>query len=102
MMKSLAVMIAFCFALPAPIATLRSVGDQQTDDSAYFDFWPGSWHRVDGDHIDPEASFVITRGINRSAFDELWRLRGGQERSIDLPGNARMGHLDSTMDVGVD
>jgi hypothetical protein len=82
MMKSLAVMIAFCFALPAPIATLRSVGDQQTDDSAYFDFWPGSWHRVDGDHIDPEASFVITRGINRSAFDEWWRLRGDKNEVL--------------------
>lgn len=58
------------------IILVPAVAPSQSADDRYFDFWPGAWHRVEDGKRDAEPSFVVTHGVNRSAFEESWRLRG--------------------------
>jgi hypothetical protein len=64
------------------VAVAQGRSDQERVDAAYYDFWVGSWYRIDGATTATEPSFVVTRGVNRSAFDESWRLRGDQDEIL--------------------
>jgi hypothetical protein len=49
---------------------------ERTEDSRYFDFWEGDWHRVIDGRVDTSATrFEVRRGVHPAAFEEVWRLR---------------------------
>jgi len=67
------------FAIPA---LLSSAAYAQTDtamaeseDTHYYDFWPGMWVEVvDGRADTSAATFTVRRSIHPAAFEEEWRL----------------------------
>lgn len=53
-----------------------------TADERYYDFWIGSWHRVEAGTREAEPSFIVARGVHASAFEESWRLRGDNGEAL--------------------
>jgi hypothetical protein len=60
----------------APVAAAQTdSGYMQSDDTHYYDFWPGTWIEVIDGVPDTTASrFEVKRSVNPSAFEERWRL----------------------------
>ena len=53
------------------------MGQQVTpDDSTYYDFWEGNWHKVVDGKVDPQPRFQVRRGIYHNAFEEQWKMEG--------------------------
>lgn len=47
----------------------------ESEDTRYFDFWPGTWIEVVEGLPDSSATrFVVRRSVNPAAFEEDWRL----------------------------
>lgn len=52
----------------------------ESDDTHYFDFWPGTWVEVVDGEPDPGATrFTVRRSVHAAAFEEEWRLVYGGE-----------------------
>lgn len=60
-----------------------------SDDTDYFDFWPGTWVEVVHGQPDTSATrFTVRRSVNPAAFVEEWRqvYDGAAHQSIALRG----------------
>lgn len=59
----------------------------ETEDTHYYDFWPGKWVEVVNAQADTSAAtFTVRQGIHSAAFEEDWRLihDGEAHRSVAL------------------
>ncbi len=67
----------FCFALLVIFANKGIAQDQEdTDDSAYYNFWEGDWYQVVEGEIAETPRFKVRRGMYSSAFEESWEMEG--------------------------
>ncbi|MGE0353943.1 MAG: hypothetical protein AB7Q69_11925 [Gemmatimonadales bacterium] len=56
-----------------------------SSDPHYYDQWPGSWHRVQGDQVDSLPSFEVRRGPGNSFLEDWFLVIDGQRtRSFGL------------------
>lgn len=59
----------------------------ESDDTRYYEFWPGTWVEVvDGEPDSTGTRFVVRRGVHAAAFEEVWRLvyDGAAHHSVAL------------------
>lgn len=54
-------------------APAQDRGSPDAGDVRYYDAWPGAWHRIDGERVEPVPTFVVRRGPGHS-FLEDWYL----------------------------
>ncbi|HUP21225.1 MAG TPA: hypothetical protein VM778_14910 [Gemmatimonadota bacterium] len=66
---------AAALALLAMLATaVRSPAQEAAADSAWYDFWPGAWYRIEDGERAEAPTFVVRRDVRPAAFLEEWRL----------------------------
>jgi hypothetical protein len=59
--------LAVVYVLLAVLAPSISTAQTATAaDERYFDFWAGTWHRVENGIRDPQPGFIVTKGVNDS------------------------------------
>jgi hypothetical protein len=70
-------LVALLLAAPgAALAAQDTLPAVFPDDARYYDFWPGTWHRVVNGRPDTgSTTFRVRRDVHEAAFVEEWRLR---------------------------
>lgn len=83
-MRMIAVFVlGSCVAVAAQAGAQTDAPLVASPETAYYDFWPGTWARiVDGRPDARASSFVVRRGVHPAAFEEDWRL-------VDAAGTVR-------------
>ena len=59
----------------SPVHAQTDAAMQESDDTHYYDFWPGTWVEVVDGVVDTSAAvFAVRQSVNPAAFEEQWRL----------------------------
>lgn len=81
------VTVGLSLAMPGLVSGQTDAPMPDTDDTHYFDFWPGTWVEiVDGQPDTSATTFKVTRGVHGAAFEEEWKLvyEGSVHHSVAL------------------
>ncbi|HUP42741.1 MAG TPA: hypothetical protein VM599_05975 [Thermoanaerobaculia bacterium] len=76
---------SLCWAPELPAQTDAPMAE--SEDTRYFDFWPGTWVEVVDGKPDPSATkFTVRRSVHPAAFEEDWQLHygGGTHAAVGL------------------
>lgn len=60
---------------------------RDSEETHYFDFWPGTWVEIVGGHPDSSATtFKVRESVHPASFEERWKLvyEGAAHHSIGL------------------
>lgn len=79
-----ALLVAAVVGLASGAAAQDAPAARGSEDSRYYDFWPGTWVEVVDGYPDTTATrFTVRRGVHAAAFEEEWRLfyDGAEHRS---------------------
>ncbi len=63
-----------CVLFINPCATAQTDADLvESDDTRYYDFWPGTWIEIVDGKVDSSATrFVVKRSVSPASFEEEW------------------------------
>ncbi|HNP35234.1 MAG TPA: hypothetical protein PKK10_05230 [Woeseiaceae bacterium] len=71
--RTIGPVLAALWFLPCTVFGQTNAPFEGTEQSAYFDFWPGVWHEIVDGQPDPSATtFVVRRGVHPAAYVEEW------------------------------
>lgn len=80
-----ALIVAAALGAPGTAAGQTDRPMRASEDTRYFDFWPGTWVEVVDGRPDTTATvFTVRRSVHPAAFEERWKLvyDGAAHRSI--------------------
>lgn len=72
---------------PCHAKAQTDAGFVESEDTHYYDFWPGTWVQVVDGVVDTSATtFTVRRSVNSAAFHETWRqvYDGRSRQSVGL------------------
>ena len=75
LLRSIPIVLLVSVLLPAGGIAQTDRPYEESEDTRYFDFWPGYWAEVAEGRPDTTLStFRVRRGVHPTAFEEEWVL----------------------------